>query len=169
MAYNQTVTQFRRQNRYATSDFALLSQLAEDFSGEGREADLAVVLGVSLSEASAIQAGKAPPSMDRLAYYYGFRPDESARGWRVLPMDDEPFDAGPTQRWDARLVEYLRLVLSNPAGGPSVRELAWRLDTTDSRLRDALRRRGIHMLEGSANRRPGAGGDGGVVVNQLQW
>jgi hypothetical protein len=145
MTYNQTMTQLRRQNQYATSDFALLSQLASDFSGEDGPAELADVLGVSLLEASAVRAGKAPPDMNRLAYHYGFRPDGAANGWRVLPMDDEPFGAGPPHRWDARLIEYLRQVLSNPAGAPSVRDLAWRLDTTESRLRDALRRRGIHL------------------------
>lgn len=145
MAYNQTVTSVLRNDRYTTSGFDLMNRLSHDFAG--RSSDLSGMLGISRSTASRILAGKTWPNMHRLAYHYGFMPDETASGWRVLPMREEPFDAGPPLSWDTRLVEYLRQVFSNPVHRPAVKLLAWRMDSTEGRLRDAMRRHGIRLGE----------------------
>lgn len=78
--------------------------------------------------------------MHRLAFHYGFMPDETPTGWRVLPMREEPFSAGPRFRWHPRLMDYLTQVLTSKGERPLVRVLAWRMDTTERRLRRAMRR-----------------------------
>lgn len=143
MAHNQTATIVRRMNYYTTSDAALRDRMVEEFAVPGGSGRLASVLGLSKRTAEQILAGEAPPNMNRLAYHYSFRPTDELSGWRVLQMDEEPFDAGPPMRWDDRLVEFLRHVLGHPSKSPDLQVLAWRLDTTLPRLRAAMRLHGI--------------------------
>ena len=143
MAHNQTVTIIRRLNYYTTSDFALRNQMVEEFATPDGSRRLASVLGVSKRTAERILEGKAHPNMSRLAYHYSFRPTNEESGWRILQMDEEPFDAGPPLEWDDRLVEFLRQVLGHPCNSPDLQVLAWRMDTTLRRLRDGMRRHGI--------------------------
>lgn len=140
MGYNQTVTGILRQDRYTTSGTDLRNRMVRDFGQTEGRAGLARTLGVSLSIASRILAGRSEPNMHRLAFHYGFMPDETPTGWRVLPMREEPFSAGPRFRWHPRLMDYLTQVLTSKGEKPLVRVLAWRMDTTERRLRRAMRR-----------------------------
>lgn len=163
LAYDRTVTDVFRQDRYSISGYNLLNRMRQEFSCRGGAARLAAILGVSRSTAGRVLAGTAAANMNRLAYYYGFMPDETPEGWRVLPMAEEPFDEGPPLRWDSRLLTYVELVLSNPSCRPSVRTLAWRMDSTERRLRDAMRRSGIKLA--------GAGTARKIVdeINESYW
>ena len=147
MAHSKWVTIVFRHNRYVTSTFAILNDMDRDFIGPQGIKRLSTVLGVSRRTASRVMAREATPNMHRLAYYYGYMPNEDSDSYRALPMHDQPFDAGPALRWNDRLIDYLREVFGNPAGRPSVSALAWRMDSTESRLKRVIRQHRIYLSE----------------------
>lgn len=62
-------------------------------------------------------------------------------------MREQPFNDGPAMVWGSAMAEYVHDVLTAKCDlRPSARELAWRMDTTERRLRDAtLRRRKLRL------------------------
>jgi hypothetical protein len=145
MTHSKSFTSFLRERRFTISDLELLRMMDEEFSAHGGGVRLAYALGIIQSTAYRIRAGTAEPNLFRLAYFFGYRPAEGPRGWQELPMTEEPYDPGPPMHWDDRLLAFLRQVFSNPVHRPSVKTLAWRLDTTEPRLRDAMRQYGIDL------------------------
>lgn len=145
MAYNQTTTQILRSDRYTTSEVALLDRFQEEFAVPGDADRLALVLGISVQSATGVLSRAVKPNLDRLAFHYGFMPTDEPTGWRVMPMKEKPYDDGPRMLWTDRLIEYVRQVLSHPDLRTRIETLAWRMDTTERRLRDALRRRAIQI------------------------
>lgn len=141
LAYTRLVTEVLREDRYVTSDLALCCQLLEEFRMWG-PAYYAKVFDTSEETARAVLAGRESPNMDRVAYNYGFMPEDRPEGWRALPMHEPPFDAGPHRRWGTRIVRYVENVLTS-SHRPDVSELAWRMDTTEARLRYAIKKHGI--------------------------
>lgn len=147
MAHTRSVTQIFRMNRYVTSTFALLNLAREDFGTAVGTVRLARLLDIPDARAKELVDGMAVPGMNRLAFQYGFMPcDDSQNAWRALPMSEQPFDDGPAVRWDNGTIDYVHEVLTIRSElRPSARHLAWRMDTTERRLRDALRRRGLKL------------------------
>lgn len=144
MAHSLIMTEIRRCSHYVTSDFDLHNRMQEDFGGGNGAVSLSSVLGIPAHAAFEVLAGRLRADKNRLAFHFGYMPDEMDTGWRMLPMEDEPASPGPPMRWTPRLIGYLSSVLGNGAKAPTVRHMAWRMDTTEARLRRAMK---LHRIE----------------------
>lgn len=148
MPLNDVVTHaFRSCGPHISSTIALVDHARDDFGSAEGLVRLSRLLGLPTDEVSLVLRETMGVGMNRLAFHYGYMPfEESDRSWRFLPMTDQPFDSGPRCRWNDRKIAYVRDVLTGDGESrPSARVLAWRMDTTEERLRDALRRRRISL------------------------
>lgn len=146
MALTQLATKILRYRCHIESDYSLHDQMMREFAGIFGYIRLSVALGISCETAERILGGEEQPNMARLAYHLGFMPYGEPRTWRNLPFDEQPHDIGPRKRWTEPVMEYLRELFSDPSRQPDLDVLAWQLDSTPRRLRDAMRRNGIKIL-----------------------
>jgi hypothetical protein len=162
MVYSLGMTNLLRQYRYVDSDVSMHGQMMREFNRPDGVSRLSEALGVSPTTAYNLLCGNHDPALARVAYYYGSMPnEESATGWRVLPMLQEPCTPGPTLLWTPRLVDYLTELFRPGSKQPSIAWLAMRMDTTYRRLRDGMRRHHIPI--------PPKGQEGDWIDTRATW